>query len=155
MLKWLKFPLVLVVKKDYITMKLKIHLLAKDTQNEGQQQQKTFVGKFLFCKPKKRPAPAASIVIVNGQWQRPSRTDAATIIFVSLCWSSTFSLNNQTRSTEHYAQKLLKFEVKAWLYWNLIILPPLQFYVKSNFGEFKRSKNVIFSIIETELWLFL
>ena len=31
-------------------------------------------------------------------------------------------------------QKLLKCEVKAWF----------RFYVKSNFGEFKRSKNVIF-----------
>ena len=42
-------------------------------------------------------------------------------------------------------QKLSKCEVKAWLYWNLIILPPLRFYVKSNFSEFKRSKNVNFS----------
>ena len=41
-------------------------------------------------------------------------------------------------------QKLSKCEVKAWLCWDLIILPPLRFYVKSNFGKFKRSKNVIF-----------
>ena len=42
-------------------------------------------------------------------------------------------------------QKLSKCEVKAWLCWNLIILLPLWFYVKSNFGEFKWSKNIIFS----------
>ena len=41
-------------------------------------------------------------------------------------------------------QKLSKCEVNAWLCWNLIILPPLRFYVKSNFGKFKQSKNVIF-----------
>ena len=42
-------------------------------------------------------------------------------------------------------QKLSKCEVKAWLYRNLIILPPLRFNVKSNFEEFKRSENVNFS----------
>ena len=41
-------------------------------------------------------------------------------------------------------QKLSKCEVKTWLCWNLILLPPLRFYVKSYFGEFRRSKNVIF-----------
>ena len=30
----------------------------------------------------------------------------------------------------------------------MIILPPLRFYVKSNFGEFKRSKIVIFAVLE-------
>ena len=41
-------------------------------------------------------------------------------------------------------QKLSKCEVKAWLCWNLIILPTLRFCVKSHFGEFIRSKNVVF-----------
>ena len=41
-------------------------------------------------------------------------------------------------------QKLSKCEVKAWLCYHLIILLPLQFYVKSNFDKFNRSKNVIF-----------
>ena len=41
-------------------------------------------------------------------------------------------------------QKFSKCEVKAWFYQNLIILPLLQFYVKSNFGEFKEAKNVFF-----------
>ena len=41
-------------------------------------------------------------------------------------------------------QKLSKCEVKAWLCLNLIILPPLRIYLKSNFGKFKQSKNVIF-----------
>ena len=46
-------------------------------------------------------------------------------------------------------KKLSKCEVKSWLYWNLIILSPLCFYMKSNFGKFKRSKNVIFGNLET------
>ena len=37
-------------------------------------------------------------------------------------------------------QKLSKCEVKAWFCWSLIILPSLRFYVKSNFGKFKRQK---------------
>ena len=45
-------------------------------------------------------------------------------------------------------QKLSKCEVRAWLCRNLIILPSLRFHVKSNFGEFKRSKNVIFGNFE-------
>ena len=53
-------------------------------------------------------------------------------------------------------QKLSKCEVKAWLCWNLIILPPLRIYVKSNFGKFKRSKNVIFgSFRDSEIWILL
>ena len=50
-------------------------------------------------------------------------------------------------------QKLSKCEVKAWLCWNLIISQPLQFYVKSSFGEFRRSKNVIFDNFRgSEFW---
>ena len=50
---------------------------------------------------------------------------------------------------------LSKCEVKAWLCWNLIILPTLIFYVKSNFGDFKWSKNVIFgNFRDSELWIF-
>ena len=49
-------------------------------------------------------------------------------------------------------QKLSKCEVKAWLCWNLIILPPLRFYVKSNFGEFEQSKNVILETLNFEFW---
>ena len=47
-----------------------------------------------------------------------------------------------------------KFQnVKLRLCWNLMISPPLWFYVKSNFGEFKRSKNVIFANFRhSELW---
>ena len=51
-------------------------------------------------------------------------------------------------------QKLSKSEVKAWLSWNLIILPPLRFYVKPNFGKFKWSKNVVFgNFRDSELWI--
>ena len=50
-------------------------------------------------------------------------------------------------------QKLSKCEVKAWLCRNSINLPPLWFSVKSNFGEFKRSKNVIFGNLKgSEFW---
>ena len=51
-------------------------------------------------------------------------------------------------------QKVSKCEVKAWPCWKLIILLSLQFYVKSNFGEFKRPKNVIFDNFRySELWI--
>ena len=51
-------------------------------------------------------------------------------------------------------QKLSKCEVKAWLFWNLIIFPPLRFYMISNFGEFKWSKNVIYgNFRDAELWI--
>ena len=51
-------------------------------------------------------------------------------------------------------QKLSKCEVKTWLCWNLIILLPFQFYVKSDFGKFKRSKHVIFgNFRDSELWI--
>ena len=62
-----------------------------------------------------------------------------------------------TPKVQHFImlQKLSKCEVKAWLCWHLIILPPLWFYVKSNFGEFKWSKNVIFgNFRDSELWIF-
>ena len=53
-------------------------------------------------------------------------------------------------------QELSKCEVKAWLCWNLIIIPLLRFYVKSNFGDFKRSKNVIFgNFRDSEFWIWL
>ena len=51
-------------------------------------------------------------------------------------------------------QKLSECEVKAWLCWNLIILLALRFYIKSNFGEIKWSKNVIFgNFRDSELWI--
>ena len=51
-------------------------------------------------------------------------------------------------------QKISKCEVNAWLCWNLMILPPLWFCVKSHFGEFKQSKNVIYSNFRVaELWV--
>ena len=50
-------------------------------------------------------------------------------------------------------QKLSKSEHKAWL-WNLIILQPLWFYMRLNFGKFKRSKNVILgNLRKSELWI--
>ena len=53
-----------------------------------------------------------------------------------------YSYGQKYKST--MLQKLSKCEVKAWLCQNLIILLPLRFYVKSNFGESKRPKYVIF-----------
>ena len=50
-------------------------------------------------------------------------------------------------------QKFSKCEIKAWLCRNSIILPPLRFYMKSNFAEIKQSKNVIFGQFgDSELW---
>ena len=53
-------------------------------------------------------------------------------------------------------QKVSKCEVKPWLCWNLIILLPLWFYVKTNFGEVQQSKNVIFvnstEFLNFEFW---
>ena len=52
-------------------------------------------------------------------------------------------------------QKLSKYEVKAWLCWNLNTLLPLRFYVKSNFSEFEQSKNVTCGNFgDTELKIF-
>ena len=45
-------------------------------------------------------------------------------------------------------QKLSKCEVKVWLCWNLIILPPLRIYVKSNLGKFKHPKMPFLAILE-------
>ena len=42
-------------------------------------------------------------------------------------------------------QKLSKCEVKAARNGHFSNLPPLRFYVKSNFGKLKQSKNVIFA----------
>ena len=72
--------------------------------------------------------------------------------------SFVFTTKNKTEITQSSSrftmlQKLSKCEVEAWLCWNLIILPPLRFYVKSNFGEFKQSKNVIFGNFRgSEFW---
>ena len=50
-------------------------------------------------------------------------------------------------------KKLSNCEVKAWLCWNLMILPLLWFCVKSHIGEFKRSKNVIYGYVRgSEFW---
>ena len=50
--------------------------------------------------------------------------------------------------------KLSKCEVKAWLCWSLIIIQPIRFCVKSHFGKFKRSNNVIYgNFRDAELWI--
>ena len=53
-------------------------------------------------------------------------------------------LQNSTRNHCTMLQKLPKCEIKARLCCNSIIIAPLRFYVKSNFGQFKRSTNVEF-----------
>ena len=51
-------------------------------------------------------------------------------------------------------QKLLKCEVKAAsLCWK-IILPPLRFYMKSNFGKFKPSSNINFGNFKGSEYLY-
>ena len=52
--------------------------------------------------------------------------------------------------TLHYAPETFKM----WS-WGLLILPPLRFWVKSKFGEFKRSKLSFLTILDTqnfEVW---
>ena len=60
-------------------------------------------------------------------------------------WSSTFEGLKKLYFAHmyplHYAPETLKMWRQGL---TLIILPSLGFYVKSNFGELKRSKNVIF-----------
>ena len=65
------------------------------------------------------------------------------------------SLSNFIEWFATMLQKLSKCEVKAWLCLNLIILPPLWIYMKSNFGEFKRSKMSFLAILETLNFEFL
>ena len=45
-------------------------------------------------------------------------------------------------------QKFSNYEVKAASCGNLTILLPLRFYVKSNFGEFKRQKMSFLALLE-------
>ena len=50
-------------------------------------------------------------------------------------------------------QKISKCEVMVWLCWNFIILLPLWFYLKSNFGDFIWPKIVIFDNFKgSEFW---
>ena len=75
---------------------------------------------------------------------------SATQYYSSLC-------SEKKRKSHHFTmlQKLSICEVKARHYQNLITLLPLRFYVKSNFSEFKPSKNVIFgNFRDSELWIF-
>ena len=59
-------------------------------------------------------------------------------LFCKCSWHHPIALA-KWKSLHHCTmlQKLSKCEVKAWLCWNWIILPPLRFYVKSNLGGFK------------------
>ena len=59
------------------------------------------------------------------------------MVFLDLAHSKSFKSFRHTMLQKHS-----KCEVKAAKF--VEILPPLRFYVKSNFGKFKRSKNVIF-----------
>ena len=62
-------------------------------------------------------------------------------------------LSKSAKST--MVQKLSKCEVKVWLCWHLMILPPVRFSVKPNFVKFKWSKNVILgNFRDSELWMF-
>ena len=78
------------------------------------------------------------------QWLRESKGELK-VHYFQILWKSHYTM----------LQKLSKCEFKAGLCWNLIMLPPLKFYVKSNLGESKRSKNVIFgNFSDSELWIF-
>ena len=89
-----------------------------------------------------------------------SKLSFATVIVhkMSIAYKSFISLwpwkSEKIMST--MLQKLSNSEVKAWLCWNLIILLSLWFYVKSNFSEFKRSKNDVFgNFRDSKLWIWV
>ena len=64
-----------------------------------------------------------------------------------------FKVSSKNFTSTQMLQKLSKCELKAWICWNLIILQPLIFYVKSNLGELEQSKNVIFGNFRgSEFW---
>ena len=52
---------------------------------------------------------------------------------------SEWQKNHEISTLCTMLQKISKCEVKVWLCWNLMILPPLQFCVKLNFGKFIKS----------------
>ena len=60
------------------------------------------------------------------------------------CYMKRTIRSSNLAETHRDSQKLSKCEVKAWLCWYLIIIQSLRFCVKSNFGKFIQSKNVIF-----------
>ena len=76
-----------------------------------------------------------------------------TVTSLQGCYSYIIPINVDLSNDTTMLQKLSKCEVKAWLCWYLIILPPPRFYVRSNFAEFKRSKNVVFGNFRgSEFW---
>ena len=81
----------------------------------------------------------------NGIYKSPHTTKRKKEFTGAEVVSTQVVMNVKWKRACTMLQKLSKCEVKAWLCCNFIILPPpLRFYVKSNFGEFKRSKNVNF-----------
>ena len=80
---------------------------------------------------------------------KPKSLDNNSFLFKLKLIRHTF-VTELSKTKEYYVytmlQKLSKCEVKAWLCRNLLISLPLRFYVETNLGTFKRSKNVIFSI---------
>ena len=79
------------------------------------------------------------------QWEQVLEFEHNTISIASSQW---------LKSKVTMLQKLSKCEVEAWICWNLIIFPPLRFYVKSNFSKFKQSKNVTFgNFRDFALWI--
>ena len=67
-------------------------------------------------------------------------------LFCKCSWHHPIALAKWKSLHHTMLQKLSKCEVKAWLCWNLMILPPLRFYLKSNFSKFKQSKNVFWQL---------
>ena len=68
-------------------------------------------------------------------------------------WRNRQVINSNSPCT--MLQKISKSEVKAWLCWNVMILPPLRFCVRSHFGKFKQSKMsfmVILATLNFEFW---
>ena len=71
---------------------------------------------------------------------------------IMLMWTTIVRLDSSSASLFSRNFQNVKFD--AWLCWNLIALPSLRFCVKSNFGKFNQSKNVIFGNFRgSQYWL--
>ena len=69
-------------------------------------------------------------------------------------WNSNIDQIALTLIQNTMLQKLSKCEVRAWLYWNVIILQPFRFYMKWNFGKYV-PKMTFLAILETLNFEFL
>ena len=109
-------------------------------------------GKMLYFHTMENPQSKTPIRLPRSvpKVQIDGNTDSFTLLS-NYQWVTIRCKEEEVQGT--MLQKLSKCEVKAWLCRSLIILLPLQFHVKSNLGEFKQFKKVIFGNFRgSEFW---